>query len=108
MVVFCVFQLVEESKVLIENSNNVFQKLTHARRSALEWHVSFFVYFKYLILNQELMEPFSVFGDFYFDRIYSKLHLLFKNSRESILPSIFYIPLLFKAARFEVLYCTIL
>eukprot|EP00795_Rhopilema_esculentum_P013079 gene13079-3863_t len=31
-------QLIEESRVLIENSNNVFQKLTHARRSALEWH----------------------------------------------------------------------
>eukprot|EP00794_Sanderia_malayensis_P016917 gene16917-18623_t len=33
-------QLLEESRTLIENANNLFQKLNHARRGALEWHIT--------------------------------------------------------------------
>ena len=37
---FVYFQYLSESKILMEQSNDVYERLTHARRSAFEWHVS--------------------------------------------------------------------
>ena len=39
-IVFSLFQLVSESQTILEQTGDVYERLTHARRSAFEWHVS--------------------------------------------------------------------